>query len=60
LGHTIVLFLGFQGTFILFSIVAASVYIPTNSARGSLFSAPSPALTGCRFFDDIKGNMFRE
>ena len=36
----------------LFSIVAASVYVPTGSAGGSLFSMSSPAFIVCRFFDD--------
>ena len=34
LGHMVVLVIAFQGISILFSIVAVSVYIPTNSARG--------------------------
>ena len=34
LGHMVVLLLVFKGTSILFSIVAVSIYIPTNSARG--------------------------
>ena len=33
LGRMVVLFLVFKGTSILFSIVAVSIYIPTNSAR---------------------------
>ena len=37
LGLMVVLFLVFQGTSILFSIVAIPIYIPTNSARGFLF-----------------------
>ena len=37
LGHMVVPFLDFQGTSILFSIVAVSIYIPTNSARGYPF-----------------------
>ena len=37
LDHMIVLFLVFQGTSILFSIVTVSIYIPTNSARGFPF-----------------------
>ena len=36
----------------LSSIVAVSIYIPTNSARCSLFSTPSPAFIVCRLFDD--------
>ena len=38
LGHRVVLFLVFQGLSILFSIVAVSIYIHTNSARGFPFS----------------------
>ena len=38
LGHIVVLFLVFWETFILFSTVAAPIYIPTNSARGFPFS----------------------
>ena len=37
LGHMVVLFLVFEGTSILFSIVAVSIYITTNSARGFPF-----------------------
>ena len=36
----------------VFSIVAIPVCIPTNSAKSSLFSTPSPALIVCRLFDD--------
>ena len=36
----------------LFSIVAVSIYIPTNSARGFPFLHTSPAFIVCRFFDD--------
>ena len=32
-GHMVVLFLVFKGVSMLFSIVAVSIYIPTNSAR---------------------------
>ena len=32
--------------------MAVLVCIPTNSARGSLFSTPSPAFTVCRLFND--------
>ena len=34
LDHTVALFLVFKGISILFFIVAVSIYIPTNSARG--------------------------
>ena len=37
LGHMIVLFLIFKGICILSSIVAVSIYIPSNSARGFPF-----------------------
>ena len=37
LGHMVVLFLIFKGIAILSSIVAVSIYIPTNSARGFPF-----------------------
>ena len=37
LGHMVDLFLVFKGLSILFSIMAVSVYIPTNSARGFHF-----------------------
>ena len=42
LDHTIVLFLIFKGTSILFYIVVIPIYIPTNSVGGSLFSMSSP------------------
>ena len=35
--HMVTLFLVFEGTSILFAIVAAQIYIPTNSVRGFLF-----------------------
>ena len=35
----------------LFSAVAVSIYIPTNSVY-ALVSTPSPALIVCGFFDD--------
>ena len=34
------------------SIMAVSIYIPTNSAGVSLFSIPSPVFIVCRLFDD--------
>ena len=52
LGRMVVLFLVFKGIFILFSIVAASICIPTTVQEGSLFSTPSPAFTVCGLFDD--------
>ena len=42
----------FWWTSILSSIVAVSIYIPTNSAREFLFSTPVPALVVCGFFDN--------
>ena len=37
LGHMVVRFLDLKGTYLLFSIVAVSIYIPTNSVRGFPF-----------------------
>ena len=36
----------------MFSIVLVLAYIPTNSAEGSLFSTPPPALVICRLMND--------
>ena len=41
----------------LFSIVAVSISIPTNSQEGSLFSTPSPAFVVCTFSDDAHSNQ---
>ena len=56
MGHMVILFLVFKGTSIWFSIVAVSIYIPTNSTRGFLFATPSPAFVVCRFSDDAHSN----
>ena len=56
LGPIVVLFLVFQGISILFSIVAVSTYIPTNSAKVFPFLTSSLAFIVCRFFfffDDV-------
>ena len=45
--HIAVLFLVFEGTSILFSIVAASIYIPTNTAHGFAFLTSSPTFVVC-------------
>lgn len=37
LGHMLILFLMFQGITVLFSIVAASLYLPTGRAQKSQF-----------------------
>ena len=42
----------FKGIFILFFIVAVSIYISTNSEEDSLFSTPSLEFIICRFSDD--------
>ena len=53
----VVLFPVFYEISILFSIVAASIYIPTNSARRFPFFFKSyPAFIVCGFFDD--GHFF--
>ena len=49
-GHMVALFLVFEGTSILFSIVAVSIYIPPTVQEGSLLSIPSPAFFVCGFF----------
>ena len=52
LAHMVVLFLVFKGTFILLSIVAVSIYIPTKSARGLPFLYTFSAFTVCRFLNN--------
>ena len=42
----------FKGLSILFSIVAVSIYIPTNSARGFPLLHTLSSIVVCRFFDD--------
>ena len=50
LDDTVVLFLIFWGSFILFSIVAAPIYIPNTMHHGSLFSTIWPILViSCLF-----------
>ena len=47
----VILFLIFWSTSILFSLVAAPIYIPTNSAQGCLFSTSSSTLAiSCLFW----------
>ena len=41
------------------SIVVASIYIPTNSVGGFLFSTPSPAFVICRLFNDGHFDLLR-
>ena len=49
LDQMVVLFLIFGGASTLVSIVAAPIYIPTNSAQGSLFSTSLPVVISCLF-----------
>ena len=49
--HMATLFLVFLGTSILFSVVVAPVYTPTNTTGGFPFYTHSPALI-CRHFDE--------
>ena len=51
LGHMAVLYLVFQGTSILFSIVYQLTLLPTVQ-EGSLFSTPPPAFVICGLFND--------
>ena len=53
LDSMVVLFLIFEGTSALFSIVAASIYIPTTSHKCFLFSTLSPSLLSFFFFSII-------
>ena len=52
LSHWVVLFLVFKGLSILFSIVAISIYIPPQSARGFSFLHDTSSLIVSRFFYD--------
>ena len=56
LGPMVVLFLIFWVTSILFSIVAAPVYIPASRAKGPLFSTSWPVLVISWLFDDGHSN----
>jgi len=47
LDHRVALVLVFKGCFILFSIAAASIYIPSYSVD-LLYSTPFPAFVVCR------------
>ena len=55
LGHMVVLFLVFKGISIPSSIVAVSIYFPTNSAKVFPF-LHTPAFIVCRLFDDGHSN----
>ena len=50
LDHIATLFLVFWGTSILFCIVAAPTYLPTNNVEGFPFSTLSVAFIVCRLF----------
>ena len=52
LDQMVVLFLAFEETSTLFSIVPAPVGIPSNSVRGFPFPTFPPPLIICRRFDD--------
>ena len=52
LDHIVTLFLVFEGTSILFSMVAAPIYIAATVSEVSLFSTPSPAFIICRLSDN--------
>ena len=56
LSHWVVLFLVFKGLSILFSIVAISIYIPPQSARGFSFLHDTSLVIVSRFFyDNLSG-----
>ena len=48
----------FWGTSILFSIVAALIYIPTNSVGGFPFSILSPGFIICRLFEESHSDWY--
>ena len=48
--------LKFLRSFILLSIMAAPIYIPTNNVQGFLFSTSSPAFVICRLLDNGHSN----
>ena len=52
LGHMAALFLVFWGPSILFPIVAASTYIPTNSKGGFSFLHTLSSVCYCKLFND--------
>ena len=54
----VALFLTFEGTSILFCIVATSVYVPTTAQEGSLFFTSSPVFVICRLFDDRESKVY--
>ena len=51
LDHMATLFLVLKGTFILFSVIAIPVSIPTNSVGGFSFLHTLTAFIVCRFSD---------
>ena len=57
LDHMVVLILVFKGTFILFSIMAIPINIPTNSGGVFPFPTSSPAFVICRLFNDGHSNL---
>ena len=57
LAHMVVLFLVLRQTSVLFSTVAAPIYIPTLVFKGSLFATSSPRFVTCRLFDDRHSDM---
>ena len=58
LGYMVVLFLVFKGISVPSSIVAVSIYIPTNSARGFLFLHTLSAFIVCRLFVVVVCRLF--
>ena len=52
LGHIVVLLFVFQENSMLFSTVAAQIYIPTNSIQVFPFLHTLSGIIVCRLFDD--------
>ena len=59
LDHTVALFLVFYRNSILFSIVTAPVYIPTNSVWGFPFLHTLSSIIICRLFDDDHSDWYK-
>ena len=58
LNHMATLFLVFWGTSILFSMVAAPTYIPTNSVEGFLFLHTLSTICFCWHFNDSHSDWY--
>ena len=58
LSHTVVLFLIFWETFMMFFTLAAPIYIPTAVYKSSFFSTSSTAFAICVIYDDSHSESY--